>query len=511
MKSKMSCIKSIYKMTWDEFAVIRNYLDSALKKKWIHSSSSFAEASVLFVKKSNESLHLCVNYYDLNEITVKNNYSLSLLSETLNHFAHARHFIKIDICNVYHCIQICKSNEWKMTFHTCYNQFEYQMMLFELTNAFAIFQFYVTHTLKSFMNICCVIYLNDVLVYSETKKQHWEHVCKILCTLLKYWLYIKLSKCTFNHSKVIFLKFVIKRRDIQMKQFYIDVITSWSELKSVKNILVFLKFARFYQQFIKEFFQIIMLLTDLIKNAKKKAMHLLFAMMLKVRKAFERLKAIFVNALILKHYDWNADLCMKINASNREVEDVLSQKNKTDQWHLIAYYSYKFKEAEVRWDMHDKELYAIVLNFKNGQHYLQSSKWFICVITDHNNLRYFMMMKKLNVRQMRWAEKLAAFDFHIEYHRDKLNSVNASSRRLDIMKLNDSKKNNDYFLSTLRNKLRNQKCQSELLKNEEVLIAIKLAALTMQLNDIVIADTQVMCLNKKVLIRFCRILDIALF
>ncbi len=79
------------------------------------------------------------------------------------------------------------------------------------------------------------------------------------------------------------------------------------------------------------------------------------------------------------------------------------------------------------------------------------------------------------------------------------------------MKLNDSKKNNDYFLSTLRNKLRNQKCQSELLKNEEVLIAIKLAALTMQLNDIVIADTQVMCLNKKVLIRFCRILDIALF
>ncbi len=161
--------------------------------------------------------------------------------------------------------------------------------------------------------------------------------------------------------------------------------------------------------------------------------------------------------------------------------------------------------------MHDKELYAIVLDFKNWWHYLQSSKRLICVITDHNNLRYFMTIKKLNAWQMRWTEKLAAFDFHIKYCKDKLNSANASSRRFDIMKLNDSKKNNDYFLSTLRNKLRNQKCQSELLENKEVLTTIKLAALMTQLNDIVIANTQVMCLNKKILVKSCRILNTASF
>ncbi len=121
MKSKMSCIKFIYKMTWDKLAVIWNYLDSTLEKKWIHLSSSSAEASVLFVKKLNKSLCLCMNYYNLNEITVKNNYSLSLLFKTLNHFAHARHFIKIDICNVYYCIWIRKNDEWKMTFHTRYD------------------------------------------------------------------------------------------------------------------------------------------------------------------------------------------------------------------------------------------------------------------------------------------------------------------------------------------------------------------------------------------------------
>ena len=194
MKSKMSCIEFIYKMTWNELAVIWNYLNNMLKKKWIYSSSNSAETFVLFVKKLNESFCLCMNYYDLNEITVKNNYSLSLLSETLNHFAYAKHFIKIDICNIYHCIWICKSNKWKMTFYTCYDQFEYQMMLFELINAFVIFQFYVNHMFKSFMNICCVIYLNDVLVYFEMKKQHWKHMCKILYVLLKYQLYVKLLK-----------------------------------------------------------------------------------------------------------------------------------------------------------------------------------------------------------------------------------------------------------------------------------------------------------------------------
>ncbi len=80
---------------------------------------------------------------------------------------------------------------------------------------------------------------------------------------------------------------------------------------------------------------------------------------------------------------------------------------------------------------------------------------------------------------MRWAEKLTAFDFNIKYHKDKLNFANASLKRFDIMKLNDSKKNNDYFLFTLQNKLCNQKCQSELLENKEISIAVKLAALIM--------------------------------
>ena len=169
INDKISCIESIYNISRDELRVIKNYLASTLKKKWIRSSNSSTRALVLFVKKSNDSLRLCVNYRDLNEIIVKNKYSLSLLSKTLNRFAHAKRFIKIDIRNVYHRIRIRKSDEWKTTFRTRYDQFEYQVMSFELANAFAIFQFYVNHVLKSYIDVFYVIYLNDVLIYSENE------------------------------------------------------------------------------------------------------------------------------------------------------------------------------------------------------------------------------------------------------------------------------------------------------------------------------------------------------
>ena len=127
---------------------------------------------MLFVKKTNDNLRLCVNFRDFNEIIIKNKYSFSLLFETLNRFAYVKRFIKLDIRNVYYRIRIRKSDEWKTTFRTRYDQYEYQMMLFELANAFATFQFYVNEALKSYIDVFCVIYLNDVLIYSKSEKQH---------------------------------------------------------------------------------------------------------------------------------------------------------------------------------------------------------------------------------------------------------------------------------------------------------------------------------------------------
>ena len=152
---------------------------------------------------------------------------------------------------------------------------------------------------------------------------------------------------------------------------------------------------------------------------------------------------------------------MKIDAFNRGAEDVFNQRNNDDQWHFIVFMNYKFKKAKKRWNTHDKELYAIILKFKNWRYYLQDNKHFIRVITNHNNFCYFMSTKKFNAKQIRWTKKLIVFNFIIEYRRKKLNFANASSKRSDIMKFNDNKNNNDDFLFILRNKLCNSKCQSK--------------------------------------------------
>ena len=169
---------------------------------------------------------------------------------------------------------------------------------------------------------------------------------------------------------------------------------------------------------------------------------------------------------------------MKIDAFNRDAEGVLNQKNNDDQWHFIAFMNYKFKEAEKWWNTHDKKLYAIILRFKNWRHYLQSSKHFIRVITNHNNFRYFMSTKKFNAKQIRWTKKLIAFDFIIEYRRKKLNFANASLRRFDIIKFDDSENNNNNFLFILRNKFCNSKCQSKQMQIRNEFANIKLATLT---------------------------------
>ena len=153
---------------------------------------------------------------------------------------------------------------------------------------------------------------------------------------------------------------------------------------------------------------------------------------------------------------------MKINALNAKVDNIFNQLSKNNQWHFITFLNYKFKEFETRWNTHNKELYTIIRNFKIWRHYLQSNRHLIHIISDYNNFRYFITTKKLNAKQIRWIEKLIAFNFIIEYRKRKLNFANASSKKSDIIKSNNNENNNDNFLLILRNKLRNQKYQLDL-------------------------------------------------
>ena len=155
---------------------------------------------------------------------IKNRHLLSLISETLNRLSEVKYFIKLNLKNAYHWIHIKKDNEWKTAFCTHYSHFKYIIILFELVNASAMFQTYINWVLVRLIDIFCVIYLNNILIYSEILNQHYKHVKKVLERLQKFQLYMSLKKCEFSIQKVKFLRFIISIISVVINLCRIEII-----------------------------------------------------------------------------------------------------------------------------------------------------------------------------------------------------------------------------------------------------------------------------------------------
>ena len=166
----------IYNLLEHELKVLQEYIKTVLNKGWIWPLTSPVGAPIIFVPKKDGSLQLCINYCGLNSITVKNCYPLLLVSEILDRLSSTKIYTKLDLRDAYHYIQIKEGKEWMTAFWTRYRYFEYIVMLFRLTNTSATFQVYVNCALSNLLDICCIIYLNDILIFSNSKEEHVYHV-----------------------------------------------------------------------------------------------------------------------------------------------------------------------------------------------------------------------------------------------------------------------------------------------------------------------------------------------
>ncbi len=333
-----SLYESLYNLLNTELVILRQYLNDVLAKEWIKHFISSIDVFILFIFKKNDSLHLCVNYQDLNKIIVKNRHSLSLISETLNRFSKVKQFTKLDLKNVYHCLRIQCKDEWKMTFCIHYDHFKYMIMLFNLINASVIFQTYINKILTELLNDLYVIYLNNILIFFVKKIDHINHMKQILKRLRKFKLYASLKKCEFFITKVNFLEFVIFTESISMNSSRVDIIKTWFRSKRYWKIQVFLKFINFYQRFIHHYFQIAESLTELLRDSVKDVKMSSFIWLNEAKQAFNQLRDVFMRASILRHFDSERHIHIEINAFNYAVASILSQSDDEDQWHLIAFW-----------------------------------------------------------------------------------------------------------------------------------------------------------------------------
>ncbi len=326
-----SSYELLYNLSNTELMILRQYLDDVLVKRWIKHFVSSINASILFIFKKNDSFHLCMNYQDLNKITVKNYHSLSLINKTLNRLNKIKQFTKLDLKNVYHHLKIQHEDEWKMTFCIHYDHFEYMIMSFNLINTFVIFQTYINKILTKLLNNFYIIYLNDILIFFIKKTDHVNHMKQIFKRLRKFKLYASLKKWEFFITKVNFLKFIIFIENVLMNSSRVNIIKTWLRLKMYWKIQVFLRFINFYRCFIHHYSQIAESLTELLKDSVKDVKMNSFRWLNKAKQAFNQLRDVFMKAFILRHFDSERHICIKINMFNYTVASILSQSDDEDK------------------------------------------------------------------------------------------------------------------------------------------------------------------------------------
>jgi len=334
----------------------------------------------LFVQKKEGSLHLCVDYRELNEGTIKNRYPLPLVRETFMQLSRAKIFTKLDIRGVYNLIRMRAGEEWKTAFRIRYALFESLVMPFGLTNAPATFQVYINDALCPFRDMFCTAYLDDILIYAENEKQHIKHVKQIQEALRQAGLQVKPQKCEFHTNNVEYLGFIITTEGLRMDPAKSTIIIEWPIPKKFRDVGSFLVFGNFYWHFIQDYSYLARPLTQLTKKGTP------FICSDLCQAAFERLKEAFTTAPILIHLHFDKEILVETDASDNASAGILSQPGSDGLLHPIACFSKKHTPAEYHYDIYDKRLMAFVQAFE---------EWKACLVgrpvtlqSDHQNLQY---------------------------------------------------------------------------------------------------------------------------
>jgi hypothetical protein len=412
-EGKQPTFGPLYGMSLGELKVLRKYLQDNLSKGFIRASSSPAASPVIFVKKPGGGLRFCVDYRALNAISVKNRYPIPLIQETLNRLSKAKFYTKFDIIAAFNRLRVAEGDEWKTAFRTRYGLFEYLVMPFGLANAPSTFQHFVNDVLRPFLDVFCTAYIDDILIYSNSLREHKKHVRLVLEALKEAGLQLDIDKSEFHKTEVTYLGYVISTEGVKMDPKKVQAIIDWEAPKNVKDVRAFLGFANFYRRFIANFSATVAPLVGLTKKDTA------FKFTDDCQRAFDHLKRAFTSAPILRHFDPDLPIIVEADASDYVTAGVLSQTDAEGVVHPIAYFSKRMNPAEGNYEIYDKELLAIIRCFEQWRPELEGARFPIDVLSDHKNLQYFTTTKQLSHRQARWSEYLSRFNFTITYRPGK--------------------------------------------------------------------------------------------
>ncbi|KAL0551350.1 hypothetical protein IC582_010436 [Cucumis melo] len=337
-----------YRMAPAELKELKVQLQELLDKGFIRSSVSPWGVPVLFVKKKDGSMRLCIDYRELNKVTVKNRYPLPRIDDLFDQLQGATVFSKIDLRSGYHQLRIKDGDVPKTAFRSRYGHYEFIVMSFGLTNAPTVFMDLMNRVFREFLDTFVIVFIDDILIYSKTEAEHKEHLRIVLQTLRDNKLYAKFSKCEFWLKQVSFLGHVVSKAGVSVDPAKIEAVTGWTRPSTVSEVRSFLGLAGYYRRFVENFSRIATPLTQLTRKGAP------FVWSKACEDSFQNLKQKLVTAPVLTVPDGSGSFVIYSDASKKGLGCVLMQQGK-----VVAYASRQLKSHEQNYPTHDLELAAV--------------------------------------------------------------------------------------------------------------------------------------------------------
>lgn len=417
----------LYRMSPAELTEVRRQLDELLQKGWIRPSESPFGSPILFVRKKDGSLRMCVDYRRLNAITKKNRTPLPRIEELLDIVNGSTIFTRLDLAQGYHQMRVATADIEKTAFRTRYGLFEFMVVPFGLTNAPAAFSTMMSQVLRPYLDRFVVLFVDDILCFSRSEAEHLGHLEAVLRTLQQHKLYVKLTKCRFGLREVDFLGHVISADGIKVDPAKTSAVQEWPTPQNPQHVRQFLGLAGYYRKFVQNFADLSAPLTELTKTDYR------WRWTEEVeQRAFEAVKKALSSPPVLVFPDPSRPYELYTDSSGFAQGATLLQDHGYGP-QPIAYYSHKLTKAERNYGVGELELLAVVRALKEFRPYLEGAEFSVC--TDHANLRYLQTQIPPSKRYARWLEFLQQFAAKITYVKGSSNLTDALSRRPDYEQL----------------------------------------------------------------------------
>jgi hypothetical protein len=376
-------LKDPYRISTSELKELQLQLEELLKKGYIRPSMSPWGVPILFLNKKDRTLRLCIDFRQLNKVSVKNKYPLSRIDDLFDQLKDAKIFSNIDIRSGYHQVRIKDEYISKTSFRKRYGHYEFTVVSFGLSNAPVVFMCLMNGVFRDYLENFVIVFLDDILVYSMSEEEHEKNLRMVLQVLREHQLYAKFRKCSFYQEQIHYLGHIISKDAIVVDPKKIESIKEWSTPKNVMEVRSFMGLAIYYRRFISGFSRIVHPITSL----QRKENNFMWTKDCEIR--FQQLKKLLTSAPILRILDPNEDFVVCIDACKEGLGGVLSQNGI-----LICYESRKLKEHERNYVNHDLELESIVHALRKWRHYLMGKRFELR--TGHNGLKYLFDQSTLN-------------------------------------------------------------------------------------------------------------------